>query len=200
MLNVLPTFHIAGQGNGLMLMAAGARNVIFPEFDPPTVPSTRSASIASRTAFLVPAMIQFMLQVPAARTGDFYSTLKAISYGASPITEQGAVDALRTFGATSSRSTASPSHGRDLGPAARGPRGGARRRPAALGGKPIPASNCAWSTRPPASELPEDEVGEIWIRSAQNMKGYWRNPKATAERSGARRTATAGSARATPAT
>jgi fatty-acyl-CoA synthase len=35
----------------------------------------------------------------------------------------------------------------------------------------------------PASgrDLPEGAVGEIWTRSAQNMKGYWRDPAATAE-------------------
>jgi long-chain acyl-CoA synthetase len=30
-------------------------------------------------------------------------------------------------------------------------------------------------------ELPRDEIGEIWIRSASVIKGYWNNPKATAE-------------------
>jgi fatty-acyl-CoA synthase len=30
-------------------------------------------------------------------------------------------------------------------------------------------------------DLPDGEVGEIWVRSAQNMKAYWRNPEATAE-------------------
>ena len=30
-------------------------------------------------------------------------------------------------------------------------------------------------------DMPEGEVGEIWIRSHQNMKGYWRNPRATAD-------------------
>jgi len=33
----------------------------------------------------------------------------------------------------------------------------------------------------PASgrDLPEGEVGEVWIRTRQNMKGYWANPRAT---------------------
>jgi len=30
-------------------------------------------------------------------------------------------------------------------------------------------------------ELAEGEVGEIWVKSAQNMKRYWRDPEATAE-------------------
>jgi acyl-CoA synthetase (AMP-forming)/AMP-acid ligase II len=29
--------------------------------------------------------------------------------------------------------------------------------------------------------LPDGEVGEIWVKSSQNMKGYWRNPDATAQ-------------------
>ena len=30
-------------------------------------------------------------------------------------------------------------------------------------------------------ELPPGEIGELWIRSASVIKGYWNNPKATAE-------------------
>jgi long-chain acyl-CoA synthetase len=30
-------------------------------------------------------------------------------------------------------------------------------------------------------ELPRGEIGELWIRSASVIKGYWNNPKATAE-------------------
>src|SRR5258708_11600302 len=30
-------------------------------------------------------------------------------------------------------------------------------------------------------ELPADEIGKIWIGGAQVSKGYWNNPKATAE-------------------
>ena len=30
-------------------------------------------------------------------------------------------------------------------------------------------------------DCPEGEVGEVWIRTAQNMKGYWADRKATAD-------------------
>jgi acyl-CoA synthetase (AMP-forming)/AMP-acid ligase II len=30
-------------------------------------------------------------------------------------------------------------------------------------------------------ELPRGEIGEIWIRSASVIKGYWNNPRATAD-------------------
>ena len=29
-------------------------------------------------------------------------------------------------------------------------------------------------------DVPQGEVGELWTRSSQNMKGYWNNPAATA--------------------
>jgi fatty-acyl-CoA synthase len=48
-------------------------------------------------AFFVPAMIQFLLQVPGVDTRDF-SALKMISYGASPISDRVLVDAMRVFG------------------------------------------------------------------------------------------------------
>lgn len=34
---------------------------------------------------------------------------------------------------------------------------------------------------PDGRELPRGEIGELWIRSASVIKGYWNNPKATAE-------------------
>ena len=34
---------------------------------------------------------------------------------------------------------------------------------------------------PDGREVPRGEIGELWIRSASVIKGYWNNPKATAE-------------------
>jgi acyl-CoA synthetase (AMP-forming)/AMP-acid ligase II len=34
---------------------------------------------------------------------------------------------------------------------------------------------------PDGHELPRGEIGEIWIRSGSVIRGYWNNPKATAE-------------------
>jgi acyl-CoA synthetase (AMP-forming)/AMP-acid ligase II len=34
---------------------------------------------------------------------------------------------------------------------------------------------------PDGHALPAGEIGELWIRSASVIKGYWNNPKATAE-------------------
>jgi fatty-acyl-CoA synthase len=181
MLNALPTFHIAGIGIGLMTFALGGKSVLFPDFDPPRVLDAIPQHRITHS-FLVPAMIQFMLQVPDADKRD-YSTLRYISYGASPITERVLVDALRTFRCgfvqvyglteTSGAITALPAEDH----VTEGPRAVLLR----SAGKPISGVEMRSVDAATGKDMPEGEVGEIWIRSHQNMKGYWRNPRATAD-------------------
>jgi acyl-CoA synthetase (AMP-forming)/AMP-acid ligase II len=181
MLNALPTFHIAGIGIGLMTYALGGKSVLFPDFDPPRVLDAIPQHRITHS-FLVPAMIQFMLQVPDADKRD-YSTLRYISYGASPITERVLVDALRTFRCgfvqvyglteTSGAITALPAEDH----VTEGPRAVLLR----SAGKPISGVEMRSVDTATGKDMPEGEVGEIWIRSHQNMKGYWRNPRATAD-------------------
>ncbi len=181
MLNALPTFHIAGIGIGLMTYALGGKSVLFPDFDPPRVVDAIPQHRITHS-FLVPAMIQFMLQVPDADKRD-YSTLRYISYGASPITERVLVDALRTFRCgfvqvyglteTSGAITALPAEDH----VTEGPRAVLLR----SAGKPISGVEMRSVDTVTGKDMPEGEVGEIWIRSHQNMKGYWRNPRATAD-------------------
>ncbi|HWS74584.1 MAG TPA: long-chain-fatty-acid--CoA ligase [Quisquiliibacterium sp.] len=179
MLDVLPTFHIAGQCNLVMPMAAGARNVFFPEFDP----AVAIAAIGEHRvthSFLVPAMILFMLQSPAARTGDF-SSLEVIAYGGSPSTDTVLSNALATFGCGLFQiygMTELPMI-TNLLPADHDP-GGARSHLLRSAGTPASGVELRIVDRHTLKDLPEGEVGEIWVRSLQNMKGYWRNPKATA--------------------
>jgi acyl-CoA synthetase (AMP-forming)/AMP-acid ligase II len=85
MLNVLPTYHIAGVGVGLLTATLGGSSVLYPDFDPAAA-ITAIGEHRITHAFLVPAMIQFMLAAPGARSAD-YSSLKGISYGASPISD-----------------------------------------------------------------------------------------------------------------
>ncbi len=181
MLNALPTFHIAGIGIGLMTYVHGGKSVLFPDFDPPRVLDAIPQHRITHS-FLVPAMIQFMLQVPDADKRD-YSSLRYISYGASPITERVLVDALRTFGCgfvqvyglteTSGAITALPAEDH----VTEGPRAFLLR----SAGKPISGVEMRAVDTATGKDVPEGEVGEIWIRTHQNMKGYWRNPRATAD-------------------
>jgi acyl-CoA synthetase (AMP-forming)/AMP-acid ligase II len=180
MLNVLPTYHIAGVGVGLLAATRGGSSVLYPDFDP----AAAVAAIAEHRithAFLVPAMIQFMLAAPGAASAD-YSSLKGISYGASPISDKVLVEALRTFkcdfmqvyGLTETTGAITMLPPEDHDP------DGPRKPLLRSAGKPI--ENVELRVVGPGGDqdCAEGEVGEILIRSPQNMKGYWGNPKATA--------------------
>ena len=179
MLNALPTYHIAGVGVGLLTAAKGGMSLLYPDFDPARV----VASIAEHRvthSFLVPAMIQFMLQVPGAERAD-YSSLQAISYGASPISEKVLLDAMRVFKCrfmqvyglteTTGAITCLPPDDHDPD--------GPKRHLLRSAGKPTPGVELRVADAS-GRECAEGEVGEVWIRCVQNMKGYWADPKATA--------------------
>jgi acyl-CoA synthetase (AMP-forming)/AMP-acid ligase II len=181
MLNALPTYHIAGVGVALLTAARGGASVLYPDFDPAGV----IAAIAEHRithSFLVPAMIQFMLQVPGVEKGD-YSSLKGISYGASPITEQVLIGAMRTFkcrfmqvyGLTETTGAITCLPPEDHDPE------GPRKHLLRSAGKPIEGVELRVVDPATGTDCAEGGVGEVWIRTAQNMKAYWANEKATAE-------------------
>jgi fatty-acyl-CoA synthase len=180
MLNALPTYHIAGVGVALLTATKGGMSVLFPDFDPAKV----VAAIAEHRithAFLVPAMIQFMLQVPGADKAD-YSSLKGISYGASPISEKVLVDAMRTlkcdfmqvYGLTETTGAITALPPEDHDPE------GPRKHLLRSAGKPIRGTEIR-VVDAAGRDCADGDVGEIWIRSPQNMRGYWANPKATGD-------------------
>jgi len=180
-LNSLPNYHIAGMGVVMLLWYEGGTTVLYPEFDPATI----LAGVAEHGIthmFLVPAMILFLLQTPGIEAADF-SSLKAIAYGASPISDKVLRDAIRVFGCgffqlyglteTTGLVTCLPAGDHDPdGPRAHLLRSAGR----AANGAELRVVDSATGR-----DLADGEVGEIWIRSLQNMKGYYRNPEATGE-------------------
>jgi len=181
MLNVLPTYHIAGVGIGLLTLARGGPCVLIPEFDPAKVIEAIGEQRITH-AFLVPAMIQFLLQVPGVETRD-YTSLRAISYGASPISDQVLIRAQRTFkcnflqvyGLTETTGAITCLMPEDHDPE------GPRKHLLRSAGKPIDGVEIRVVDPATGTDCAEGEVGEVWIRSRQNMKGYWANPQATAD-------------------
>ncbi|HXR59608.1 MAG TPA: long-chain-fatty-acid--CoA ligase [Burkholderiales bacterium] len=181
MLNALPTYHIAGVGVALLTACKGGASVLYPDFDPVQVIKAIAEHRITHS-FLVPAMIQFMLQVPGADKAD-YSSLKGISYGASPISEKVLVDAMRTFkcrfmqvyGLTETTGAITALPPEDHDPA------GPKQHLLRSAGKPIDGVELRVVDPAGNKDCAEGEVGEVWIRTAQNMKGYWANPKATAQ-------------------
>ena len=174
-----PLFNIAGGGWALVGMFCGATTVLLRTATPPSL----LQAIAERgvtNALLVPALLNFMLQVPGVEDIDL-SSLRAIVYGASPISAQVLAESIKTFKCHFIQAYALTEH---TGSATiMRPEEHDLANPARLlsCGRPH-----AWVSLRIADPLSgEDksvgEVGEIWLRSGQVMKGYWNRPDATAE-------------------
>ena len=175
----MPLFHIAGSGWGVVGLYIGAKTILLREVNPPEILEVIPAHGMTH-ALLVPAVLQFLLITPGVESTDF-STMEVIVYGASPITEQVLVSSIETFGCdfiqayglteTTGGITILRAEDHDPG----GPRAHLLR-----------SAGCPWSgvelrivDPESGADLPEGEVGEVWCRTAQVMKGYWKNPQAT---------------------
>jgi len=177
----MPLFHIGGGGWAMAGMSAGVPGVLLREVDPVKVVDAIEHQGVTH-AFLVPAVLQFMLMLPDAKEHD-YSSLQWVLYGASPISTAVLTDAIRTFGArflqayglTETTGTvvllAADDHDPD------GPN--AHRLRAA--GRAIPGVEAKIADPSTGEDVAVGEVGEIWIKSVQNMKGYWNLPEETAK-------------------
>jgi len=179
-LNCLPLFHVGGINWALQAMAQGAQCIGFREFDPATIIQAIESCHATHL-MTVPAVLQLLLNANNSRTSD-YSTLRAIVYGGSTISERVLRDALNTFkcgfygmyGSTelSFGNTLLPpeEHNFDLYPEL-----------ITSCGRPFPGSRIKIIDPASLAELPEGETGEVWVHSPQRAKGYWNQPTATAE-------------------
>ena len=92
----MPLFHIGGSGWGLIGFYRGVPTVLMRDPDPvkilQLIPEFRITK-----AFLVPALMLFLMQVPQCQTTDF-SSLELIAYGASPAPIDLVRKALKVFG------------------------------------------------------------------------------------------------------
>ena len=173
----MPLFHIAGVNVGMLAMLQGARSVILREIVPQHLLGVLEAARIAY-AFLVPAVINMLLQSPGVAETDF-SHLEQIFYGASPIAEDVLLRAVERFGCEFTQLyglTETMGGGAKLGFADHDPARGKLR---ACG---RPWGGYALRVITPAGRPAETgEVGEIQIRSKGVMKGYWNRPEATRE-------------------
>jgi long-chain acyl-CoA synthetase len=175
----MPLFHIGGGGWATAGMFQGATSVLMRDLDPAALIKLIPEHGITH-AFVVPAVLQFMLMVPGAAEAD-YSTLGVVVYGASPISEEvlsRSVEVLgckfwQAYGLT--ETTGAVTHlppedhvGDDLH----------RLRSCGIPGPGVELRIVDPDT---GEDVPTGEVGEIWVRSGQVMKGYWNNEAATAE-------------------
>jgi len=174
----MPLFHIGGSGWALVGMTQGCRSVIVREIVPPHLLETLQQEKITN-AFLVPAVLQFLSALPNAAEGDF-SAMRAIVYGASPITNEVLKRSLKTFGTdliqvyglTETTGAITQLDAEDHDP------DGPREHLLRSAGKPYPHVEMKIVDEN-ANELPRGQVGELWTKSAQNMAGYWNKPEAS---------------------
>jgi long-chain acyl-CoA synthetase len=177
----MPLFHIAGSGWGIAGFHGGGTNIVVREVVPTeilrVIPEHRVTN-----ALFVPAVLQMLLGTPGVDEIDF-SSLRTIVYGASPISEEVLVRSMQRFGCgfvqayglTETTGSIVALVARDHDP------GGSRAHLLRAAGQPWGDTELRIVDPETRRDLPEGEVGELWVRSSQNMRGYWRNPQATAE-------------------
>jgi acyl-CoA synthetase (AMP-forming)/AMP-acid ligase II len=123
----------------------------------------------------VPALLQFMLMVPDLDKTDF-SSLQLIAYGASPISEEvlrGAIKAFKTnfmqvYGLTETTGATTillpEEHDLD----------GPNKKLLRSCGRIVPGMELKIVDSDSGKEVKRGDVGEVWVRGGQVMKGYWR--------------------------
>ena len=126
---VMPVYHIAGAGWGLVSLFNGAHTVLHRDVDLSLIMDAIPRYHVTHTLF-VPAVMQFLLTTPGVDDADF-SSLRAIVYGASPISRDVLVHAIDRFGCdfyqayglteTTGRSSCSRSRSRSRRSASRTP-------------------------------------------------------------------------------
>ena len=172
-----PLFHIAGSNIVLMGVVFGCKNIVIPEPNPEKILHLIQTE-KIETAFMVPALIQFILNHPDAAKTDF-SSLRQIVYGASPISEDTLLRAIEIMGCEFWQVyglTETSGIGTTLAPECHHPSSGKLR----SCGKTYSGVDIKIVDQKGAEVFP-GEVGEITIKSSVVMKGYWNRDEANKE-------------------
>lgn len=172
----VPLAHVTGIAANIMAMArcAGAL-IIVPEFKASEYLKIASRERATQTV-MVPAMYNLCLLQADFDSYDL-SAWRVGGYGGAPMPtatiEKLAVKipGLKLVNAYGSTETSSPST--IMPPAFTASHGDSV-------GLPCPGAHII-AVDPTGRELPRGEVGELWIHGGSVIKGYWNNPRATAE-------------------
>ena len=173
-----PLFHVSGCHSGAILgMAAGVRLVMLPgRFDPER--ALRLIQDEGVTVFTtVPTMVARVVEHPTRHDYDL-STVRTVAYGGSPSgsvlqrhireTFPNVAMVRNAYGLTESSSTATCNSGPELAD-----------RPDSVG-RPVPGISVQ-IVGPTGLVVKPGITGEIWLKGAQIMPGYWGKPSATAE-------------------
>ncbi|MBL4867606.1 MAG: AMP-binding protein, partial [Pseudomonadales bacterium] len=172
-LAALPMFHVGALAPITLNVYCGVTSIVVREFNPAlTWKLIEDEKIT--TGLLVPAMLNFMLQVPGFDKYDF-SSVRAILSGAAPLPvslikqyyELG-IEIHQVYGLTES-----------CGPACVIDSDNAMKKMGSTGRGFFHTEIRIMDES--GKECKPGEPGEIWVLGAHNMKEYWNRPDATAE-------------------
>jgi fatty-acyl-CoA synthase len=173
-LTTLPLFHVGGLNiQTLPALRAGCRVTLHPKFDPGATFDAIERDRITLTV-LVPAQLDAMLVHPRWATADL-SSLRMITTGSTQVpmriiraVHARGVPLVQVWGATETSPIAACQHAveavRKAGTAGRAARH-CELRIAGLGGE----------------ELATGVPGEVWVRGANVMSGYWNDPESSAK-------------------
>jgi acyl-CoA synthetase (AMP-forming)/AMP-acid ligase II len=175
-----PLFHLGAGGRVYATAVAGGKHVVMSRFTPEQALSTIARERVTVATF-VPTMLAMLLQLPDIHTYDL-SSLRLITYGASPMPETVLQECLRRL----PHVRFAQSYGMtELSPVAtmlgaehhtlNAPPGRLR-----SAGRPVYSAEVR-IVDPNDRELPRGEIGEIIVRGPIVMQGYWRKPELTAQ-------------------
>jgi acyl-CoA synthetase (AMP-forming)/AMP-acid ligase II len=181
LLHSAPLFHLGGLSALMRSLVVGTTNVFLPGFTPGGVLKA-IAEHRITSLMLIPVMLQFLLDDPAARDADL-SSVRVVGYGASPISEAllerafnllPQADFVQGYGMTELAAGVTyltaeyhSAAGRQLGKLNSAGR--------ALNGIDVRIVDVE------GNEVPRGQVGEIAVRSPCVMSGYWNLPDVTAQ-------------------
>ncbi len=176
-LHQTPMFHAASFGGVLVVPAGGGTTTYVGLFDPATVLDAIEREQVTTTV-MVPTMVQMLLDHPA-YAPERLASLRFLSYGASPMPtallerlrkDVPHVDLYQGYGMTESSGLLTV-----LGPEEH------REGGALLESVGRPLTGTVLSVRTPTgAEVAPGEVGEVWARAGNFMRGYWNRPAETA--------------------
>jgi acyl-CoA synthetase (AMP-forming)/AMP-acid ligase II len=172
---VIPLFHCTALSAMLMgTMVAGHTIVFMRKWDPLEAMAIIEREKVQLTGG-VPTIAWQLIEHPDRARFDL-SSLETISYGGAPAAPELVRKIWEEFGAlpgngwgmTETTATVTSHVGEDY-----------LNRPESAG-PPVPVADLKVMSLDGASELPIGEVGELWARGPQIVKGYWNKPEATA--------------------
>jgi acyl-CoA synthetase (AMP-forming)/AMP-acid ligase II len=176
---VMPTYHVGGLTMGTIAFHQGATTVVSKNPDPESLIATIKQHRVTQL-FLVPTVIQSLLDRCAGKSEGLQS-LRLLRYGAAPISaallRQARAtlccDLMQVYGMTEATGTVAC-----LPPADHDDSDSVGRMRSC--GKPLAHVDiCVMDGQ--GRTVPAGIVGEICIRAASVMAGYWKLPQATAE-------------------